>query len=119
MKSFKTENRNIEVLPSKKRNNNKSYYPVPIINFPSYHLSDFEKEQVQPDLDYCYVDHNKHTKKNLAANLESVTQGTSDDVDHTQLEEFHEFLKTKDFTYNNLKDITNNKNLVFLERDTA
>ena len=83
-----------------------------------YHLSD-----------NCYINHNKHIKKNLAANLESVAQKTSIDVDHTQLKEFHEFLrgytdiftknilKTKDFTYHNLKAIINNKNFVMFKED--
>ena len=68
-------------------------------------------------------------KKNLAANLESVAQRNSNDVDHTQLEEFHELLteymdilmknglKTKDFTYHNLKGMLKNKNLVALIED--
>ena len=68
-----------------------------------------------------------HIKKNLAANLESVAQRTSNDVNHTQ--SFTEFLrgyrdiftknvlKTKDFTYHNLKGIISNKNPVFLKGD--
>ena len=56
---------------------------ISIINLSSYHLSDVEKKQLQLDLDYFYIDHNKHIKKNLAANLESVAQRAPDDVSHT------------------------------------
>ena len=37
-------------------------------------------------MNFSYLDHSKHIKKNLAANLESVVQRTSDDVDHIQFE---------------------------------
>ena len=64
-----------------------------------------------------------------AFNLESVAQRTSDDVDHTHLEESHEclrgytevftknVLKTKDFTYHILMGTINNKSLDLVTRD--
>ena len=93
-----------------------------------YHLSNAEKKQLQLGLDHSFTDHKKHIK-NLSAALEAVAQRTADGVDHTQLEEFHNFwgkytdkfttnvLKTKDITYYNLKDITNNKIFVVLKGD--
>ena len=114
---------------SKKRNNNKSDYFIPIINLSRYHISDVNKKQLQLFFDYSYIGHNKHIKKNLAATLESVAQRTLDDVDHTQLQEIHEWLrgctdiftknvlKTKHFPHHNLKGNVNNKNLVNLKGD--
>ena len=65
-------------------------------------------------MDYCLVDKNKDVQRFLAANMESLADNVKDDIDHKDLEHFHEFLRgytdiftnniyaTKDCTYHNL-----------------
>ena len=55
----------------------------------SNHLSNVEKKELQVGLSYCYIYHFIHLK-NLVATLEWVAQRNSNDIDHIQLEEFHE-----------------------------
>ena len=57
LKFFKTKNRKMKVLLSKKRSNIKSNYSVPSINLLLHHLFDVVKKELQLDLDYSYLDH--------------------------------------------------------------
>ena len=70
--------------------------------------------------------HYSFVNKNPAANLEKKAGQASSFVGHTKLEDFHNFLQTysdiftknthatKHYTYNNLKNLTENKNLVVI-----
>ena len=106
-----------------------SNYRVPIINLSDYDLSEVERKQLQLGLEYSFVNKNRDLKKNLAANLETLASQASSFVDHTKLEDFHEFLRaytdifikniyaTKDYTYKNLKNLIQNKDLVVISGD--
>ena len=127
--SLRTKNKKIHNLLQLKNKNIFSKYSVPVINLSSYELSSTELKQLKLGLHHSFIDRNKHIKKNLAANLESVAQRTLNDVNHTQLEDFHEFLRgytdiftrnildTKDYTYHLLKNMINNKDIVVLSGD--
>ena len=64
-------------------------------------------------MDYCFVDKNKDVWRFLAANMETLAESVIDNIDHKNLEHFHEFLRgytdnftnkiygTKDNTYHN------------------
>ena len=81
------------------------------------------------NLEYSFVNKNRDLKKNLAENLETLASQASFFIDHTKLEDFHEFLRaythiftkniyaTKDYTNKNLKNLIENKNLVVISRD--
>ena len=68
-------------------------------------------------LEFSFVDKNKHLKKQLAANFETLSHRASGCVHHQNLKDFHKILRvytdifakiiyaTKDFTNSNLKNI--------------
>ena len=100
-----------------------------LINLSDYGLSEVERKQLQLGLEYSFVNKNRDLKKNLAANLETLASRASSFVDHTKLEDFHKFLRaytgiftkiiyaTKDYTYKNLKNLIENKDLVVISGD--
>ena len=100
MVSFKTKNHKLVRLIQAKTP--LSNYRVPIINLSDYDLSEVERKQLQLGLEYSFVNKNRDLKKNLAANLETLASQASSFVDHTKLEDFHEFLRayTDIFTKN-------------------
>ena len=51
-----------------------------------------ERQQLKLGLDYCFVDKNKDVQRFLAANMESLTDSIRGNIDHKNLEHFHEFL---------------------------
>ena len=75
-------------------------------------------------MDYCFVDKNKDVQRFLAANMESLADSIKGNIDHKNLEHFHEFLcgytdiftnniyATKDYTYYNLCCMIQSKNIV-------
>ena len=127
MDSFKTKNHKLARLIQVETP--MSNYRVPIINLSDYELSEVEHKQLQLGLEYSFVNENRDLKKNLAANLETSASQASSFVNHTKLEDFHEFLRaytdiftkniyaTKDYTYKNLKNLIENKDLVVISRD--
>ena len=101
---------------------------VPIINLSTYRLKDIEFQQLKLGLDYIYIDKNKKTRKFLAANFETLAQRTSDSVEAHRLEEYHvlhgytdlftkNVFQTKDYTYHNLKNLIQEKDVVVMKRD--
>ena len=58
-------------------------------------------------MDYCFVDKNKDFQRFLTANMESVVGSVKGNIDHKNLEHFHEFLcgYTDIFTNNMLQKI--------------
>ena len=80
-------------------------------------------------LDYCFSGKNKDVRRFLAANMESLADSVKDNVDHKNLEHFHEFLRgytdvftnniyaTKDYTYDNLCGMIQNKDIVVAKGD--
>ena len=77
----------------------------------------------------CFVDQNKYIKKNVAVVFETLCSSVDKDTSPDDQENFHEFLKSvtnaftqnvhtsKDNTYNLLKSLKPNKNIVFLSGD--
>ena len=65
----------------------------------------------------------------LAANVESLVEGVKGNINHKNLEYFHEFLRgytdiftnniyaTKDYTYHNLRGMIQNKDIVVVQGD--
>ena len=75
---------------------------------------------------YSFINKNRDPKKNPAADLEMKAGQASSFVGRTKLEDFHKFLQTytdiftknahatKHYRYNNLKKLTENKNLLII-----
>ena len=99
-------------------------YSVPIINLSNYNLSNQERQQLKLGLDYCFVNKDKDVQRFLAANMESLADSVKGNIDHKNLEHFHQFLcdypdiftnniyATKDYTYHNLCGMIQNKDIV-------
>ena len=127
--SFKTKNQKIVNLIKRKRKSCNTNYSVPIINLSNYNLSSQETQQLKLGLDYCFVDKNKDVRRFLAANMESLADSVKGNIDHKNLEHFHEFLRgytdiftnniyaTKDYTYHNLRGMIQNKDIVVVKGD--
>ena len=127
--SFKTKNKKIINLIKSKPTPCNTTYSVPIINLSSYSLSNQEKQQLKVGLDYSFVDKHNNVKKFLAANMETLADRAKNKVDHSELENFHEFLRgytdiftnniyaTKDYTYHNLREMIQNKDVVVVKGD--
>ena len=126
--SFKTKNKKLIALSNTTKNKINAY-DVPVINLSSIQLSDKELNQLSFGLDHSYVDKNKHVKKNLPANFESLAQAVNSEILNEEKEDFHEFLRaycdiftknvysTKDYTYSNLKRLIKDDTLVVIPGD--
>ena len=85
--------------------------------------------QLSYGLEPSFVDKNKHVKNNLAANFISLAQLTNEYITDERKEDYHEFLRaycdiftkniynSKDFTYNNLKRLIKDENVVVILGD--
>ena len=101
-------------------------FKVPVVNLSS-ELSVKERKQLDMGLEFSFVDKNRHLKKQLAANFETLSLRANDFFHHQNLEDFHEFLRAytniytkdvyeaKDFTYSDLKNIIKNDKSVVLD----
>ena len=69
--SFKTKHKKLIALFNVTKNKINAH-DVPVINLSSIKLSDKELNQLSFGLEHSYVGKNKHVKKNLAANFESL-----------------------------------------------
>ena len=104
--SYKTKNRKLIALSNTTKNKINAY-DAPMIKLSSIKLSDKALNQ----LALGYVDKNKHIKKNLTANFESLAQTVDNEISNEEKEDFLEFLQsycdifsknvysTKDYTY--------------------
>lgn len=129
LESFRTKNKKLRILITSKPKTTPDNYFVPVINLSLAVLSSQEKQQLSFGLEHSYVDKNKHIKKVLAANLETVADRVTQSIDNDKREDFHEFLRgytdiftkniyaTKDFTYHKLKNLVNNKNIAVVSGD--
>ena len=80
-------------------------------------------------MDYCFVDKYKDVWGFLAANMEYLADSVKGNIDHKNLEQFHEFIRaytdiftnniytTKYFTYHNLCGIIQNKSIAVFKGD--
>ena len=126
LESFKTKIKKIVNLMTSQKDDTFTNYSVPIINLSSYTLNDSEYNQLKFGLNHCFINKDKHIKKDIATNMESLAYSASKQVDPSQLENFHEFLSgytdifsknvlsTNDKTYKNLKNIIRKSNIVIL-----
>ena len=74
-------------------------------------------------MDYSFVDKTKDVRRFLAANMETLADSVKGNIDHKNLEHFHEFLcrytdifinntyTRKDYTYHNLRGMIQTKTL--------
>ena len=127
--SFKTKNQKIVNLIKRKRKQCNTNYSAPIINLSNYNISSQETQQLKLGLHYCFVDKNKDFQRFLAANIESLADSIKRNINHKNLEHFHEFLRgytdiftnniyaTKDYTYHNLRGMIQNKDIVVVKGD--
>ena len=102
---------------------------MPIINLSGIDLTEEEKEALRYGLQHSFIDRNKHTKQNLAVEMEALADSTNEAVKQEDKELYHEFLvnytnifasnvqSSKDYTYKNLKRLINNPDIVVLEGD--
>ena len=128
LESFRTKNKKFFNLTKRKTKENVDY-KVPIINLSNYQLNENEYNQLKMGLNHCFINKDKNLKNHIAANMESIAYITSDKVDQTDLENFHEFLRgytdifaknvisTEDHTYKELKTLIHNKDAVILKGD--
>ena len=66
-------------------------YSVLTINSSNYNLSNQKRQQLKLGLEY-FVDKNKDIWRFLAANMESLAESIKGNINHKNLEHFHEFL---------------------------
>ena len=93
LESFKTKIKKIVNLMTSQKDDTFTNYSVPIINLSSYTLNDSEYNQLKFGLNHCFINKDKHIKKDIATNMESLAYSASKQVDPSQLENFHEFLR--------------------------
>ena len=89
LESFKTKNKKI----ANQKDDTFTNYSVPIINLSSYTLNDSEYNQLKFGLNHCFINKDKHIKKDIATNMESLAYSASKQVDPSQLKNFHECLR--------------------------
>ena len=128
LESFRTKNKKLFNLTERRTKENVNY-KVPIINLSNYQLNEKEYDQLKMALNHCFINKDKNIKKHIGANMELIAYITSDKVDQTDLENFHEFLQgytdifvknmisTEDHTYKELKTLIHNKEVVILKGD--
>ena len=57
----------------------------------NYDVSNQERQQLKLGLEYCVVHKNKDVPRFLATNIESLAESVKDNIDHKNLEHFHNF----------------------------
>ena len=129
LKSFKTKNKKIANLMKNQKADTFTNYSVPIINLSRYKLNDSEYNQLKFGLNHCFINKDKHIKKDIVANMESLAYSVSKQVGPSQLENSHEFLRryinifskkvlsTNDETYKTLKNLIRKNDTVILRGD--
>ena len=129
LESFKTKIKKIVNLMTSQKDDTFTNYSVPIINLSSYTLNDSEYNQLKFGLNHCFINKDKHIKKDIATNMESLAYSASKQVDPSQLENFHEFLRgytyifsknvlsTNDETYKDLKNLIRKSDIGILIGD--
>ena len=127
--SFKIKNQKIVNPIKHKRKPCNTNYSVPLINLPNYNLSNRERQQLKLGLAYCFVNKNKDICRFVVANMESLAESVKGNINHKNLEHFHEFLHgytdifsnniyaTKDYTYHNLCGMIQNKDIAVVKGD--
>ena len=85
--------------------------------------------QFKLGLEYSFIDKNKHIKKNLPANFESLADKVTENLENCKRQDFHELLRahvdiftkniyaTRDNTYKRLKRRVNDPNIAVVSGD--
>ena len=89
--SFNTKKKKIKGLISKNKSA-ESNYSTRLINFSYIELTSDQENQFKFSLEYSFIDKNKHIKKNLAANFESLADKVTESLENCKREDYHELL---------------------------
>ena len=120
-----TKNKKLRNLRPKQSSYNSS--KVPIIHLSS--MQSIDISHMEHHLKQCFVDKNKYIKKDIAVDFETLCSSVNKDMSPDHKEHFHEFLRsdkstftqnvyrTKGDTYNLLKPLKTNKDIVLLSGD--
>ena len=99
---------------------------VPVINLSSFEMN---SEPLNFGLKHCFVNKSKHTKRNIAVELESLANKIDCTNDSSEKENVHEYLRswannfneniywTIDNTFKSLKKLKQNDDIVLLNAD--
>ena len=102
---------------------------MPLVNFSYIELISDETNQSKLGLEYSFIDKNKHIKKNLAVNFESLADKVTKSLENCKHDNIRElpreyedvFIKniyqTGDNTYKNLKRTINDPNIAVVSGD--
>ena len=133
LKTFRKENtvqlstKNKKVRNLRRKQSSYNYSNVPIINLSSVQSLDISP--LEHGLKQCFVDNSKYIKKDIAVEFETLCSWLDEDISPDDKENFNEFLRsttntftenvyrTKDSTYNLLKLLQRNKDIVLLSGD--
>ena len=104
------KNRKVHMLISQK-SPTESNFKIPIVNLTSQTLSQRERAQLELALEQSFINKNKNQQKCLGANLESINQKVSNEINNDQKENLYKFLHVYTFIFiknvNTAKDSTN------------
>ena len=96
---------------------------VPVINLSSFEIN---SEPLNFGSKHCFVNKSKHTKRNVAVELESLASKIDCTIDSSEKENVHEYLRswtnkftenihrTKDNTFKSLRKLKQNDDIVLL-----
>ena len=99
---------------------------VPVINLSGFNLN---LKGLNYGLHHCFIDKSRLARKNIAIELEYLAHTVQKHISSENLENFHEYLHkmtnkftqnirhTKDNTYNHLRHLRSNKDIVLLSGD--
>ena len=90
--SFKTKNKKLKGLLSKNKSA-ESNYSTPLINLSYTEQTSDKANQSKLGLEYSFIDKDKHIKKNLVANFESLADKVTESLENCKREDFHELLR--------------------------
>ena len=97
--SFKTKNKKLKGLLSKNKST-ESNYSTSLINLSYKEQTSDKANQFKLGLEYSFIDKDKHIKKNLVANFESLDDKVTESLENCKREDFHELLRAYvDFFY--------------------
>ena len=102
---------------------------MPLVNFSYIELTSDDTNQSKLGLEYSFIDKNKHIKKNLAVNFESLADKVTKSLENCKHDNIRElpreyediFIKSiyqaGDNTYKNLKRTINDPNIAVVSGD--
>ena len=70
-----------------------SNYSTPLINLSYTEQTSDKANQFKLGLEHSFIDKDKHIKKNLVANFESLADKVTESLENCKREDFHELLR--------------------------